>query len=42
MLPRHQDEVHEVAQSIGEGQDFARPAADGPAYRLALGPPFAP
>lgn len=35
-------EPHEIAQGIGEGQDFGAQTALGAADRLALGPPFAP
>jgi hypothetical protein len=35
-------EAHEVAERVGEGQDFGGHAAFRPADRLALGPPFAP
>jgi len=41
-LSRQQDESDEVAQGIGEGQDFGCHAALGLAYGLALSPPFAP
>src|SRR6266700_1481752 len=41
-LSRQQDESDEVAQGIGEGEDFGRHAALGFAYGLALSPPFAP
>src|SRR5437588_8016014 len=35
-------EAHEIAERIGEGQDFGGHAAFRAADRLALGPPFAP
>src|SRR5216684_284151 len=41
-LSRQQDESDEVAEGIGEGQDFGRHAALGAADGLALSPPFAP
>src|SRR5216683_21757 len=41
-LSRQQHESDEVAQGIGEGQDFGRHAALGFADGLALSPPFAP
>src|SRR6202158_2514390 len=41
-LSRQQHESDEVAQGIGEGQDFGRHAALGFANGLALSPPFAP
>src|SRR6266700_6870127 len=41
-LSRQQHESDEVAQSIGEGEDFGRHAALGFADGLALSPPFAP
>src|SRR5260370_1777165 len=41
-LSRQQDESDEVAQGIGEGEDFGRHAALGFADGLALSPPFAP
>src|ERR1700687_5032286 len=41
-LPRQQHESDEIAQSVGEGQDFGRHAPLGLAYGLALSPPFAP
>src|SRR5882762_2211287 len=40
--PRQQHEADEVAQGVGEGQDFGRHAALGFADGLALSPPFAP
>src|SRR5260370_31842997 len=41
-LSRQQHESDEVAQGIGEGQDFGRHAALGFPDGLALSPPFAP
>ena len=41
-LSRQQHKADEVAQRVGEGQDFGRYAAFGAADGLALGPPFAP
>src|SRR4029077_3860742 len=41
-LAGQQHESDEVAERIGEGQDFGRHAAFGLAYGLALSPPFAP
>src|SRR3979490_2970928 len=41
-LSRQQDESDEVAQGIGEGEDFGRHASLGAADGLALSPPFAP
>src|SRR5216684_68435 len=41
-LSRQQDESDEVAQGIGEGEDFGRHTALGLADGLALSPPFAP
>src|SRR5437016_11553674 len=41
-LSRQQHESDEVAQGIGEGEDFGRHAALGFADGLALSPPFAP
>ncbi len=41
-LPWHQDEFDQIAQRIGQRQDFGRPAAYGTADGLAAGPPFAP
>src|SRR5882757_5893454 len=36
------NKANEIAQRIGQRQDFGRHAALGTADRLALGPPFAP
>ena len=41
-LSRQQDEAHEIAERIGEGQDFGGHAAFRTADGLALSPPFAP
>src|SRR6201997_3163722 len=41
-LSRQQHKADEVAQCVGEGQDFGRHAAFGAADGLSLGPPFAP
>src|SRR5882724_2451716 len=41
-LPRQKHEAHEIAERIGEGQDFGGHAALRAADRLALSPPFAP
>ena len=41
-LPRQQHEAHEIAERIGEGQDFGGHAAFRAPDRLALSPPFAP
>src|SRR5712671_8056673 len=41
-LSRQKHEAHEIAERIGEGQDFGGHAAFRTADRLALGPPFAP
>ena len=41
-LSRQQDESDEIAERIGERQDFGGHAAFGLAYGLALSPPFAP
>src|SRR3984885_978637 len=41
-LPRQQHESDEVAQRVGEGEDFGRHAALGAADGLILSPPFAP
>jgi len=37
-----QNEAHQIAERIGEGEDFGRQAAFGAADGLALSPPFAP
>src|SRR3981189_2618768 len=41
-LSRQKHEPHEIAERIGEGQDFGGHAAFRTADGLALGPPFAP
>ena len=41
-LAREQLEAHEVAQSIGEGQNFGRQSAFGAPDSLIESPPFAP
>src|SRR6201988_3771022 len=41
-LSGQQHETHEIAERVGEGQDFGGHAAFRAADRLALGPPFAP
>src|SRR5215217_5438384 len=41
-LSRQQHKADEIAQSVGEGQDFGRHAAFGAADSLARSPPFAP
>jgi hypothetical protein len=41
-LSRQKNEAHEIAQRIGERQDFRGQAAFRAADRLILGPPFAP
>src|ERR1700731_5011383 len=41
-LPRQQDESHQIAERVGEGQDLGRHAALGAADGLARSPPFAP
>src|SRR5215217_2299787 len=41
-LAGQQHEANEIAQGIGEGQDFGRHAAPGAADGLARSPPFAP
>src|SRR2546429_4902946 len=41
-LSRQKHEAHEIAERIGEGQDFGGHTAFRTADRLALGPPFAP
>src|SRR5688572_27751296 len=37
-----QDEADQIAERVGEGEDFGGHAALGAAYGLALSPPFAP
>src|SRR3978361_860384 len=41
-LSRQKHEAHEIAERIGESQDFGGHATFRTADRLALGPPFAP
>src|SRR5665213_1886028 len=41
-VARQQDEAYEVAERVGESEDFGRHAAFGAANGLALSPPFAP
>src|SRR5450756_54297 len=41
-LSRQKHEAYEIAECIGEGQDFGGHAAFRAANRLVLGPPFAP
>src|SRR6187401_1721195 len=41
-LSRQKHEAHEIAERIGEGQDFGGHAAFRTADRLVLSPPFAP
>src|SRR5436305_3285165 len=41
-LSRQKHEAHEIAERIGERQDFGGHAAFRTADRLALSPPFAP
>ena len=41
-MARQQFKAHQIAQGIGESQDFRRHSAFGLAYGLALSPPFAP
>ena len=41
-LTGQEDEADEVAECIGQRQDFRRDAALGAAYGLALSPPFTP
>ena len=41
-LSGQKHEAHEIAERIGEGQDFGGHAALGAADGLALSPPFAP
>src|SRR5246500_5601546 len=41
-LSRQKHEAHEIAERIGEGQDFGGHAALRTADRLTLSPPFAP
>ncbi len=41
-LPRQQNEADQIAERVGEREDFGGPAALRLAYGLALSPPFAP
>ena len=41
-LPRQQNEADQIAERVGEREDFGGPAAFGLAYCLALNSPFAP
>jgi hypothetical protein len=41
-LPRQQHEADEIAERVGQRQDFRRRAALGAADGLAVSPPFAP
>jgi len=41
-LAGQQDEAHQIAEGIGEGNDLAGQAAARAADRLILGPPLAP
>src|SRR3954452_22939404 len=41
-LPRQKHEAHQIAEGVGERQDFGGQAAFGPANGLARSPPFAP
>src|ERR1700677_504963 len=41
-LARQKHEGHQIAERVGEGQDFSGHPAFRTADRLALGPPFAP
>src|SRR3712207_5247044 len=41
-LARQQDEAHEVAEGVDQGDDLGRQAAAGAADGLISGPPFAP
>src|SRR3954452_16062056 len=41
-LPREQDEAHQIAQRIDQGDDLGRQAAARSADRLRLSPPLAP
>jgi hypothetical protein len=37
-----ENKAHQIAERVGEGEDFGRHAALGTAYGLILSPPFAP
>ena len=41
-LARQEMEADQIAERVGEGEDFGGPAALGLAYGLALSPPFEP
>ena len=41
-LSGQENEAHQIAQGIGQGEYLGSPAASGLAYGLALSPPFAP
>jgi hypothetical protein len=41
-LAGQQDEAHQIAEGIGEGNDLGGQAAARAADRLILGPPLAP
>jgi hypothetical protein len=41
-LAGQQNEADQIAERVGEREDFGGPAAFGFAYGLALSPPFAP
>ena len=41
-VSRQQDEADQIAERVGEGEDFGGQAALGLAYGLALSPFFAP
>jgi len=41
-LARQEMETDQIAERVGEGEDFGGPAAFGLAYGLALSPPFEP
>ena len=41
-VPWQQDKTDQVAEGVGEGQNFGGEAALGAPYSLALSPPFAP
>jgi hypothetical protein len=41
-LARQEMEADQIAERVGEGEDFGGPSALGLAYGLALSPPFEP
>jgi hypothetical protein len=41
-MPGQERKANQIAERVGERQDFGRHAAFGPAYGLARSPPFAP